>query len=228
MLCLKTVNNGGVLTRQIGEMIIPYDIDKIQRDCKWFSIDTVRVALELYKKLGLVYENNDGVLAISDFDRLIGSQTYGAEKKALQRQNKENNFLQGGQKADICPPDKDKEKDKDKYIYKDKDTDKASLKENIEKKKRKPKVFVPPSFEEVAVYAKKKGREDLSSEFFEYFSEGDWIDSKGNPVLNWKQKFLTWCGRNEKKTPQTQERYGEFSVDDAFIKAMERSYGKKE
>ena len=60
MLCLKTVNNDGVMARKLGEMIVPYDIDKIQRDCKWFSIDTVRIDLELYKKLALNYENKDG------------------------------------------------------------------------------------------------------------------------------------------------------------------------
>ena len=124
MLCLKTVNNGGVLARELGEILVPYDMDKIQRDCKWFSIDTVRIALDLYKKLGLVYVNNDGILAISDFDRLIGSQTYGAEKKAIQRQNKEAMLLQGGQEVDICPPYKEKE------IEKDKDKEKRKKKEN--------------------------------------------------------------------------------------------------
>lgn len=121
MLCLKTVNNGGVLARELGEVIVPYDVGKIQRDCKWFSIDTVRIALGLYKKLGLIYENNDGILAISDFDRLIGSQTYGAEKKALQRQRKDGNLLQGGQEVDICPPDKEKEIYKEIYKEKEKD-----------------------------------------------------------------------------------------------------------
>jgi hypothetical protein len=111
MLCLKTVNNNGVMARQLGEVIVPYEIEKIQRDFKWFTIDTVRVALELYKKLGLIFVNNDGILAIANFDRLIGSQTFGAEKKQLQR---------GVDKCPpICPPDKDKEKDKE--IDKDKD-----------------------------------------------------------------------------------------------------------
>lgn len=123
MLCLKTVNNRGVLARELGEMIVPYDVEKIQRDCKWFSIDTVRIALELYKKLGLIYENNDGILAITNFDRLIGSQTYGAEKKALQRQRKDDNLLQGGQEEDICPPYIEKEKDKEIYKEKDKEKD---------------------------------------------------------------------------------------------------------
>lgn len=117
MLCLKTVNNGGVLARELGEMIVPYDVEKIQRDCKWFSVDTVRIALELYKKLGLIYENNEGILAISDFDRLIGSQTCGAEKKALQRQRKWTEIAEGGQKVDNCPPEKEKDKEKEIHSF---------------------------------------------------------------------------------------------------------------
>lgn len=108
MLCLKSVNNNGELARRIGEVIIPYDEEKIQRDCKWFSIDTVRVALNLYKKLGLIYAQDDGILKIADFDRLIGSQTISAEKKQLQIARR------GGNKVENFPPDKDIEKDKEK------------------------------------------------------------------------------------------------------------------
>ena len=49
LLCLKTINTGGRLSRQIGEITIPYDIAKIQRDCKWFSADTIRVALRQHR-----------------------------------------------------------------------------------------------------------------------------------------------------------------------------------
>ena len=62
MLCLKTINTDGRLSRQIGEIIIPYDIPKIQRDLKWFTADTIRVALELFKAFGLIYEDVDGRL----------------------------------------------------------------------------------------------------------------------------------------------------------------------
>ena len=184
MLCLKTVNNNGIMARQLGEMIVPYDVDKIQRDCKWFSVDTVRIALELYKKLGLIYENTDGVFAISNFDRLIGSQTIGAEKKELQKQRSEVALLEGGTKVENFPPEKEikrlREQDKEKDIDK-------------EKNSKKRKVFVPPTFEEVLAYAIEKNREDLAQNFFDYFDAGDWIDSKGNKVRNWKQKFLTWA-----------------------------------
>lgn len=122
MLCLKTVNNNGILARQLGEIIVPYDIDKIQRDCRYFSVDTVRIALTLYKNLGLIYEQEDGLFRISDFERLIGSQTKGAEKKQLQREKAAQNIPEimggqsGGQKVDKCPPDKDKEKDIDMVL----------------------------------------------------------------------------------------------------------------
>ncbi|MBO6269423.1 MAG: phage replisome organizer N-terminal domain-containing protein [Clostridium sp.] len=85
MLCLKTINTDGKLERHIGEVIIPYDEAKIQRDTKWFSIDTVRVALNLYKALGLVYVDKDGALCLTDHENLVGSETDWAEKRRRQR-----------------------------------------------------------------------------------------------------------------------------------------------
>lgn len=93
------------------------------------------------------------------------------------------------------------------------------------------RVFVPPTYEEVLEYAKSKGQEDLAQRFFDYFNEGDWIDSQGNKVRNWKQKFLTWCTREEKKPvseKKTQVRYGTFDPDEAFQNALQRSYQQEE
>ena len=82
LLCLKTINTGGRLSRQIGEITIPYDVAKIQRDCKWFSADTIRVALNLYLSVGLIYEDVDGTLVLTDHKNLVGSETdYAAQKK---------------------------------------------------------------------------------------------------------------------------------------------------
>ena len=85
MLCLKTINTGGRLSRTIGEIVIPYDVEKIQRDCKWFSADTIRVALNLYKRFGLIYEEMDGTLVLSDHDSMVGSETDWGEQKRRQR-----------------------------------------------------------------------------------------------------------------------------------------------
>nr|UWD69003.1 MAG: replisome organizer [Bacteriophage sp.] len=89
MLCLKTINTDGRLSRQIGEVIIPYDIPKIQRDLKWFSADTIRVALNLYKAVGLIYEDVDGTLVLADHDSLVGSETDWGAKKRRQRNTSE-------------------------------------------------------------------------------------------------------------------------------------------
>lgn len=88
MLCLMTINTNGRLSRQIGEVIIPYDVDKIQRDTKWFSADTVRVALGLYAKLGLIYQEKDGTLVLANHSEMVGSETDYAAQKKLQRMNK--------------------------------------------------------------------------------------------------------------------------------------------
>lgn len=88
MLCLMTINTNGRLSRQIGEVIIPYDVDKIQRDTKWFSADTVRVALGLYAKLGLIYQEQDGTLVLANHSEMVGSETDYAAQKKLQRTNK--------------------------------------------------------------------------------------------------------------------------------------------
>ena len=90
MLCLKTINTDGRLSRQIGEIIIPFDAEKIQRDCKWFSIDTIRVALNLYRQVGLVYEDVDGTLVLTDHDDLVGSETDWASQKRNQQKQIQN------------------------------------------------------------------------------------------------------------------------------------------
>lgn len=62
-----------------------------------------------------------------------------------------------------------------------------------EVRKKSKKTFTPPTFEEVLAYAIEKNREDLAKPFFDYFEAGEWVDSKGNKVRSWKQKFLTWA-----------------------------------
>lgn len=88
MLCLKTINTGGCLVSQIGEMLIPYDAEKIQRECKWFSLATVRVALNVYKQIGLIFESPDGILTISNYSDIVGSETDYSAQKRLQRENR--------------------------------------------------------------------------------------------------------------------------------------------
>ena len=100
MLCIKTINTKGELAIKLGDILVPYDVEKIQRDLKWFDIETVRVALELYKRLGLVYEQNGGILAIANFDEIVGGETYWAKMKRLERE-KEEKLPVGNRPTDV-------------------------------------------------------------------------------------------------------------------------------
>lgn len=119
MLCLKTINTGGRLAFQIGDMIIPYDVEKIQRECKWFSLATVRVALEVYKQIGLIYEDKDGVLVLANYSDIVGSETDYSAQKRLQRENRRRQLppkcadSNEDNNVDNVPTEKEIEKDKD-------------------------------------------------------------------------------------------------------------------
>lgn len=102
MLCLNTANTNGTLANQVGEVIIPYNVEKIVRDCKYFDYDTIVVALELYKQIGLIYVEEDGNLRITDIERMVGSEsaTRDAIKKREQRLKKK--IQEGTQKGTKC------------------------------------------------------------------------------------------------------------------------------
>lgn len=122
MLMLKTAQQGGVLATKANELLIPYDVKKIVRDTKYFDFDTVTIALELFKKLGLVYEEENHILRLTGAEQIVGSEWSSAErvrkfreKKALQcNTNVTKSNAQCNTDIDI-----DIDKDIDKDINKD-------------------------------------------------------------------------------------------------------------
>lgn len=54
------------------------------------------------------------------------------------------------------------------------------------------KSFVPPTLEEIEEYCKQRNSTVDPKQFYDYFTEGDWVDAKGQKVRNWKQKLITW------------------------------------
>jgi hypothetical protein len=82
-----------------------------------------------------------------------------------------------------------------------------SKEDNIESKS-KLRSFIPPTLDEIKSYiAEKKYSVDPLS-FYNYFSEGNWTDSKGRKVKNWKQKIITWESHMGKKEIQPAVRKG--------------------
>lgn len=88
MLMLKTAQQGGVLATKANELLIPYDVKKIVRDTKYFDFDTVTIALELFKKLGLVYEEENHILRLTGAEQIVGSEWSSAERVRKYREKK--------------------------------------------------------------------------------------------------------------------------------------------
>lgn len=189
MLCLKTINTGGRLERTIGEVIIPYDEEKIQRDTKWFTIDTVRVALNLYKSLGLIYADENGVLCLTDHDNMVGSETDYAERnrrlRAKQNEALPEHDVYSDVYKDVCTDIRDK--DIKRLDIRDKENNTPPKSPSRGKRE-----FVPPTLEEVEAYCRERNSQVDAKQFYDYFTAGDWYDSKGQKVRSWKQKLITW------------------------------------
>lgn len=78
-LCLLTLNSNGRMCSSIGEMLIPFDENKIARDTK-FSFDTVSEAIAIFRKIGLIFEEADGVMKIPYVEEACGSESSSASR----------------------------------------------------------------------------------------------------------------------------------------------------
>ena len=78
-LCLLAANKGGVLAWQVGNLLVPYDVSKIS-EVVHSKVDSVVVAISLFKKLGLVEELEDRTLKIAGFETMVGSESASAER----------------------------------------------------------------------------------------------------------------------------------------------------
>ena len=193
MLCLKTINTGGRLERTIGEVIIPYDEEKIQRDTKWFTIDTVRIALNLYKSLGLIYADDNGVLCLTGHESMVGSTTDYADQKKLQRENNQN--LLPGIGVDNVHSNVHENvhtdiRDKDIKIL---DTRDKEINNNTPPKSpsRGKGVFVKPSVDEVRAYCKERNNGIDAEAFIDFYESKGWKIGKDS-MKDWKASVRNW------------------------------------
>lgn len=65
------------------------------------------------------------------------------------------------------------------------------------------KKFIPPTIEEVREYAKSRNSNVDVQKFYDYYSVAKWHDRDGKPIKNWKQKLITWEGRNKNTSKET-------------------------
>lgn len=86
-MCLLTANTSGELIRTIGNMTIPYEPKKISQKTG-FDIDTVNVALSLFKHLGLIEETQEGIPVMPEVKNMVGSESESAARVRKYRKKK--------------------------------------------------------------------------------------------------------------------------------------------
>ena len=89
-LCLKALKNEGKLIRYVGEMLLPFDdvgLSKITRT----DIDTVRSALVLFSKIGLIKKLDTGEIFLTQLNEMVGTETQKAKYMRERRLQERNN-----------------------------------------------------------------------------------------------------------------------------------------
>lgn len=205
MLCLQTANTNGEMISILGEVIVPYDVNKIVRDTKYFDFDTVTVALELFKKLGLIYQEENGNLKITDLINMVGSESASRDaiKKREQRLKKKRIELERDNIGDnigtkCLTENRDKSienrdidirdidnRDKNNKLVLSNDDKKINLKQLEEE------------FEKLwSVYPNKKGKEEARKKYISYRKNGTSYEE----VATGLKKYIEYCKAEIKET----------------------------
>ena len=183
LLCLAgKQNNSGVL--MLNERI-PYT-DEMLATIFRRPLQTVRLALETFQQFGMI-EIINGAITIPNWGKHQNLE--GIDKVREQTRERVSKYRERQKLLTECNVTETLD------VTECNGTDKNRK----EKNRKDKKVFVPPTLEEVKAYVLEKGYNVDAEYFIKYYSAGDWTDSKGNPVGNWKQKLITWAKKDEQK-----------------------------
>ena len=155
--------------------------------------DDVRITIQFLLSVGLLETNNEEAYRLTYMDKVIGSESASTQRSRdcrLRKKTLETLQCNGSATEVQQVGNADIEIEKDIEIDKEIDS------------KPKRKRFVPPTLDEVKSYVKERNSSVDAQRFFDYYEAGQWKDSKGQPVKNWKQKLITW----EKKNPASEKR----------------------
>lgn len=86
-ILLKSITGNGLLIRNVGKMVIPYDLDGIAK-MTGFKRDTVRCAMDLFYELGLVEVLQTGEILMKQLQGMIGHETDAAARMRKSRERK--------------------------------------------------------------------------------------------------------------------------------------------
>lgn len=91
MLCLESVNKGGLLYYESNGIKIPYTIEDIKAECRYYDPSEIECAVQQFLTLGLLNTveicAGQQVFKLPEVPKLVGTETGAAIRKRLQRNN---------------------------------------------------------------------------------------------------------------------------------------------
>ncbi len=196
------------------------------------NIDIVRSAMKLFIELNMMSICDDQTIYMNEVEKLIGSETKWAGKKRLQRAKEDN----VPKLSSNCPIEKEKEKeikkDKDKEV--EAEVEPATATATTENQLK----LVGGTLGKGVVYLTDAQLGDLMDRlgldaFNRYIERlATFIIENDAHIKCHYSMILKWWEEDTKVSKKSKGkekvRYGDFDIDEAFAKALERSYGTKE
>lgn len=119
-LCIMAINTGGVLATNIAGKSVPYDVERIRRNAKWFTSAQISSGIELFEQIGLLEKCEHDAYKVTNFSELVGCETDAALRMRRSRYSRtkreqcSNNVTpEREQNAKIVTPEQEQDQEQD-------------------------------------------------------------------------------------------------------------------
>lgn len=191
-LCLKSLKSDGLLVRNVGKTMIPYELKTLSKLTNT-NPDTLKVALDLFRKIGLIELLDSGEIFMNQINELVGSETESAVQKRLERAKKRDATLSQNCLENVAQSIEYRDKS---IEYRDKSIDNKPNKKSSTSE-------LTDRFDSLwLMYPNKKGKENAAKAYKKAIKEGVTDDQIKTGIKNYLQEISV------KNTPKTYIAHG--------------------
>ena len=184
-MCLLSLKNDGALTFK---NMIPYDLQMLSTVLR-IDIAKMKMAIELFEKLGLITKTDNEVLFMSDIQTLIGKSSTEAERIASYRRRIAG-CTKSVQMLQSCTPELEIE---------------LELKKDYSCSTQQ-QPFQKPTIKEIADYCAERKNKIDPAYFFDYYETKGWKIGKAL-MTDWKACIRNWERKDPAEAPKEEKEY---------------------
>lgn len=201
-LCLKSLKTNGLLIRNVGDILLPYDTRKLGEITKT-DYDTVAVAMELFRRIGLVQILDNGEIYLSQLQKMIGSAV-GDEHLRESNRLRQQRFREKQKMLSQCDNNVTITLHRNVEIENRDNIEKETISKDIVKKKNVTNATTltqrRDDFYNSLIPFLEKYEKEMMREFFEYWSEPNQTKTKMRFEMEktWdtSRRLATWAKRD--------------------------------